>query len=1528
MTPGQPKDDSHQPRRGGLPPKAGLYDPSFEHDACGVGFVANINGAKTRDIIDKGISVLINLTHRGAVGSDPDTGDGAGLLFQVPDEFFRGPDAGLGFELPPAGRYAVGMVFMPTDRFASRECMEIFEDEARKKDCVVLGWRDVPHDRSTVGQTARANCPDVKQVFISGPEEGQDAFELRLFVIRRKVEKRVKASSADGVAMFHINTLSSRTICYKGMMLAHQVPRFYPDLASPSMKSALAVVHQRYSTNTFPTWDLAQPFRFLGHNGEINTLRGNINNMRARYSTLSHEALGQDLREILPIIIESGSDSACFDNMLELLVLTGRSLPHAMMMMVPEAWGVKYYMGNDRRAFYEYHAMFMEPWDGPAALVATDGVRVCATLDRNGLRPARYVVSNDGFIVMASEVGVLDIAADNVAKKGRLSPGKMIMVDTEQGRLLGDEEVKAHICRRKPYRRWVTANRVELRGLFDGNGTVSVDKQTLLARQRAFGYSREDLDVILRPMVRDGKEPVGSMGDDTPLAVLSDRPRLLFEYFKQLFAQVTNPPIDPIREELVMSLTTYIGRQGNLLAESPEHARMLKVASPILTNEDMANIRAHGQSEFQSVTLDITFDLNKGASGVDAALERLRHQAEEAVRGGCAVLILSDRAVCHDRVPIPSLLATSAVNQHLVAQGLRTSVSFIVESGEPREVMHFALILGYGATAVNPYLAFETIAEMLESGDFPPDMSIQDAVENYILATKKGLLKVLSKMGISTMRSYRGAQIFEALGLSRNLVEKYFTATPSRIGGLEIEDLALEAIARHEHGFNNAIYDAPVLDSGGRYALRRDGERHAWTPDTIRFLQQAARENDPEAYEKFARLINQRDEELTTLRSLFDFAPATPVDIDTVEPASQIVKRFVTGAMSFGSISREAHEAMAIAMNRLGSRSNSGEGGEDRKRYLPLPNGDSLCSQTKQVASGRFGVTSEYLANCTEIQIKMAQGAKPGEGGQLPGHKVNVEIASVRNSTPGVSLISPPPHHDIYSIEDLAQLIFDLKNANPLARINVKLVSEVGVGTIAAGVAKGHADAVLISGGDGGTGASPLSSVKHAGLPWELGLAETHQVLVKNDLRGRIVVQTDGTMRTGRDLAIAALLGAEEYGFGTAALIVLGCVMMRKCHSNTCPVGVATQDPRLRKRFTGKPEYLVNYFYFMAEEMRRIMASLGLRSVDEMIGRADLLRMRDGVGHWKARKLDFGAIFSVPPESKIHAVRKVQEQDHAIDKILDRQLITQCLPALEKKQPVQLDLPIGNLNRTACTMLSYEISKRHGAEGLPEDYIVLNMRGSAGQSLAAFGAKGLTVIVDGDTNDYVGKGLSGAKIVVRPPRGAAFDWAKNVIVGNVALYGATAGEVYFAGLAGERFAIRNSGAMAVVEGVGDHGCEYMTGGRVVVLGRTGVNFAAGMSGGIAYVYDPDQDFDLRCNLDMIDIEPLAERADIALLRQLIENHLKYTGSPKAKWMLENWDGVLPLFVRVMPMEYRRALKQMAEEDMASRRTQAEQVHLG
>jgi glutamate synthase (NADPH/NADH) large chain len=1518
-------NEHNQFRKWGLPAPRGLYHPAQEHDACGVGFVCNLSGEKTHAIVEQGVEVLINLTHRGAAGCDPETGDGAGLLFQVPDEFFR-QAAGLDFELPEAGRYAVGMVFLPTDRFAQRECMRILEEEAEARSCQVLGWREVPNDQEALGWMARSNCPTIMQVFLKSPGlEGLD-LERRLYVIRRRVERHIAASSLEGIDCFHVASLSGRTLNYKGLMLAPQLAHFYPDLANPAMKSALCVVHQRYSTNTFPSWPLAQPFRLLGHNGEINTLRGNINNMRARYATLESPLFGDDLKEILPVIEESGSDSACFDNMLELLLLGGRSLPHALMMMVPEAWGDKYYMGNDRRAFYEYHAMFMEPWDGPAALVATDGIQVAATLDRNGLRPARYVVTKDGLMVLASEVGVLDIPPEDVTQKGRLSPGRLVVADTERQRLLTDEEAKAFFCRRKPYRRWVAANRVLLRGLFSGAGPVQVDRDTLISRQRCFGYSREDMEVLIRPMCVDGKEPVGSMGDDTPLAVLSDEPRPLFDYFKQLFAQVTNPAIDPIREELVMSLTTYLGRQGNLLDEKPEHARMLKLNTPILTNDDLHYIRDAGVEEFKNVTLDMTWEASEGAEGMLPALERLCAEAEAAVRDGCTVIILSDRKAGAGRVPIPSLLAAAGVNHHLVRQGLRTSVSCLVESGEPREVMHFALLLGYGATAINPYLVFESIAAFNEEGSLPDGLPLAKALENYIHAIEKGLLKIFSKMGISTLRSYRGAQIFEALGLNQDFVEAFFSPTPSRIGGVDAGDIARDALRRQTRAYNQSEIGPQLLESGGKYAFRLRGERHLWSPQAISSLQEGVRGGRADKYQTFAQLINEQDRKQCTIRSLLEFKYADkPVPIEEVEPAENIVRRFVTGAMSFGSISREAHEAMAIAMNRLGSRSNSGEGGEDRARYKLRANGDSAMSQTKQVASGRFGVTTEYLVNASELQIKVAQGAKPGEGGQLPGHKVNDEIARVRYSTPGVSLISPPPHHDIYSIEDLAQLIFDLKNVNPKARINVKLVSEVGVGTVAAGVSKGHADAVLISGGDGGTGASPLSSIKHAGIPWELGLSETHQVLVANDLRTRIRVQTDGQMRTGRDVAVAALLGAEEFGFGTAALVTLGCVMLRKCHTNTCPAGVATQDPRCRKRFQGRPEHLINYFYFVAEELRQIMSKLGFRTVDEMVGRADRLEMREGIEHPKASKLDFSRVLMRAEPIKEGPVHCSIDQDHGLDAILDRELIKKCKPALEDKKPVKLNLPVRNINRTVATMLSGEIAMRHGQDGLPDDTIVLEFNGSAGQSFGAFGAKGLTLMLEGDSNDYVGKGLSGAKIVVRPQGGAGFEAASNVVVGNVALYGATSGEAYFSGLAGERFAIRNSGAMAVVEGTGDHCCEYMTGGTVVVLGRTGVNFAAGMSGGIAYVYDPHQDFDLRCNLDMVDIEALQDPEDVATLRKLVENHLHYTGSALARCLLQKWEETLSLMVKVMPMEYRRALGKMAQEDLEARKTEAEQV---
>ncbi|MFH1732225.1 MAG: glutamate synthase large subunit [Planctomycetota bacterium] len=1512
---------------------ARLHDPEFERGACGVGFVANIDGRRSHDIIEKGVEILVNLAHRGAAASDPETGDGAGLLLQLPDRFLRFVCSDTGLELPEIGGYAVAVVFLPKKPAAQRECVERVEHECRRLDCAVVGWRNVPVNEDVLGRAARESAPSIKQLFVRNPGLDPQGFERRLYVVRRSIEKELAAFG------LYIPSFSARTVCYKGLMLAHQVPAFYPDLTHDAMETALAVVHQRYSTNTFPTWPLAQPCRLGAHNGEINTLRGNVNNMRARCATLvASPAAGftrEQMEAVLPVVAEGGSDSACFDNVLELLVMAGRSVPHAMMMMVPEAWGVKYYMGADRRAFYEYHSMFMEPWDGPAAMVATDGVVVCATLDRNGLRPGRYTVTRDGLVILASEAGVLDVPPREVQSKGRVSPGKMIMVDTARGRFLDDEEVKAAVCRRRPYRRWLEANRVELRGLFDGdNAAVEPDSRNLLERQQAFGYTREDLNLVIAPMCADAHEPVGSMGDDTPLAALSDKPQLLFNYFKQLFAQVTNPAIDPIREDLVMPLTTYLGRQGNLLDERPEHARMLKLRTPILTNEDLVRIRGAGAAEFKGATLEMLFNERDGADGLEAAVRSICEQAETLVRGGSSVLILSDRGMSARKAPVPSLLAAAAVNRHLVREGIRTQASIVIESGEPREVMHFALLLGYGTSAVNPYLALETTAALAADGGVREPAAVLDAVENYIKATEKGLLKVLSKMGISTLRSYRGAQIFEALGLAPAFVQEYFPGTSSRIGGLGIAEVARETLERHGNACRTRQVGPRILPSGGRYRVRHDGERHLWTPDAIRFLQRAARQNDAGSYARFAEWVNNQDGRHCTLRSLFDFARSNPVPVHEVEPTWEIIKRFVTGAMSFGSLSPEAHETIALAMNQMGTRSNSGEGGEDPGRYIPGPKGGNRSSATKQVASGRFGVTAEYLVNATELQIKIAQGAKPGEGGQLPGHKVNVQVAAVRHATPGVSLISPPPHHDIYSIEDLSQLIFDLKNVNPFARINVKLVSEAGVGAVAAGVAKAHADAILVSGGGGGTGASPLSSIKHAGVPWELGLAEVQQVLVENNLRGRVRLQVDGQMRTGRDAAVAALLGAEEFGFGTAPLVCLGCLMMRKCHEDACPVGVATQDPRLRRRFSGRPAYLVNYFHFVADEMSRIMAQLGFRTVDEMVGRSDLLVPRDGITHWKARTLDLGAILTRPRAKAGAPLRQIQRQEHGLGGVLDRKLIELAAPALQRGTrvkvypPRQAEFAIRNTDRATGTMLSGEIARRLGHRGLPDDTLVLRFRGSAGQSFGAFAARGLTLVLEGEANDYVGKSLSGAKIIVRPPADAAFEPARNVIIGNVALYGATAGEAYVAGLAGERFAVRNSGALAVVEGLGDHGCEYMTGGVVAVLGRTGVNFAAGMSGGIAYVHDPLQDFDLRCNLDMVDLEPVQESDDVALLRRMLERHVEHTGSARARWMLDCWDRTLSLFVKVMPVEYRRALGQTAKREADERRTEREVIEVG
>ncbi len=1506
----------------------GLYNPHFEHDACGVGFVARINGEQTHDIIEKGIQVLVNLTHRGATGSDKRTGDGAGLLFQIPDAFFRKELETAKATLPDVGQYAVGQLFLPTDSGYRKRCENVLSETAHDMGMDVLAWRDVPVQRNCLGEMSSKTCPVIRQVFLQhGPQSVQIDFEQALYLLRRRVENAVISGHLDPEDQFAVCSLSSRTICYKGYLMAGQVPEFYTDLNDSHLVSALIIVHQRYSTNTFPSWGLAQPFRMLAHNGEINTLRGNISNMKARTASLKSVVYGSDLKDVFPVIMENQSDSACLDNMLEFLVMNGRSLPHSMLMTVPQAWGKKYHMGRDCRAFYEYHSMIMEPWDGPAALIATDGIRVCGMLDRNGLRPNRYTVSNDGIVVAGSETGVLDMPEDCIREKGRLAPGRILMVDTQANRLLHDEEVKAVVTRKAHYRRWVEANRIELRGLFDGTVPVSPDNASIHERKLAFGYSREDIEMILSPMASLGKEPIGSMGDDMSLAVLSDKPQLLFNYFKQLFAQVTNPAIDPLREELVMSLTTYLGAHRNILDETPEHARLLKLRTPVLSNEDLRRIRSLGEAEFGTVTLDMTFDAAQSGDGLAAAVGRLCKEAEQHVRDGKTVLVLSDRRLCEDRVPVPSLLATSAVNEHLTGMGIRTRANIVIESGEPREVEHFALLLGYGASAVNPYLAMEIVSQMSEKKILTEPVNREQAVENYICAVEKGLLKILSKMGISTLRSYRGAKIFEALGLDEKFTDQYFRLTPSRIGGVGIDDIAVHSLTRHRAAFQKKRGASSVLPSGGRYKNRQDGERHLWNADTVRYLQQAARNGDRETYRKYAAAVYAEDGQYSTLRSLLAFKTGNSVPLDEVEPVEEILKRFVTSAMSFGSISREAHEAMALAMHRTGSRSNSGEGGEDRSRYQPLANGESLRSETKQVASGRFGVTAEYLVNCSEIQIKIAQGAKPGEGGHLPGHKVNAEIAGVRYSTPGVSLISPPPHHDIYSIEDLSQLIFDLRNLNPEARINVKLVSEVGVGTIAAGVAKGKADAVLISGGDGGTGASPLTSIKYAGMPWELGLSETHQVLQLNGLRSRICLQTDGQMRTGRDVATAALLGAEEFGFGSASLVCLGCVMMRKCQNNTCPVGVATQDPELRKRFRGHADHIVTCLTFVARELREIMASLGFRTVQEMIGRSDMLHKKQ-VDDAILRRVDFSKILYKPECQCPASGENADRHEYEIDDILDRTLIEAAQPALEQKKSIRHECRIQNTDRTVCGMLSGEIARRFGHEGLADDTIELDFTGSAGQSFCAFGARGITARLIGDANDYLGKGLSGARVIVKPPEHASYDPGSNTVVGNVALYGAVEGSVYINGMAGERFAIRNSGATAVVEGVGDHGCEYMTGGTVVIIGPTGVNFAAGMSGGVAYVYDPHQDFDLMCNTDMVDLDPLSAEEDSHVIQQLLEKHIEYTGSRKASELLDDWEKTFTLFVKVMSMEYRRAIGQMERMDAESRRTRAEIVNVG
>ncbi len=1532
---------------GALPPKQGLYDPANEHDACGVGFVAHIKGRRSHDIIRQGLTILKRLTHRGAVGADPRAGDGAGLLMQIPDAFFR---AVLDFELPPEGEYAVGMVFLPQDESERRQAQEITEHFVAAEGQRLLGWRDVPVDNSGLGYSVLPTEPVIRQVFVGRGENcpNQDDFERKLFVIRKQIDNRIRQLSGhEGAKAFYFTSFSSRTLVYKGMLLAGQVGEYYRDLNDDRVVSALALAHQRFSTNTFPTWDLAHPFRMIAHNGEINTVRGNVNWMAARRSSMASEILGEDLDKIWPLIPEGQSDTACFDNALELLVMGGYSMAHAMMMLIPEAWAGNPQMDPQRRAFYEYHAALMEPWDGPAAVAFTDGRQIGATLDRNGLRPARYLITDDDLVVMGSEMGVLQIPEERIVKKWRLQPGKMLLIDMQQGRIIDDAEIKAELAAARPYREWLDRTQIRVHELPPAVGVMAPDEDTLLDRQQAFGYTQEDLKFLLTPMLMTGMEAIGSMGADNPPAVLSSKPKHLSNYFKQLFAQVTNPPIDPIREEIVMSLVSLIGPRPNLLnLESGGESMRLECKQPVLTNVDLERIRNledTTKGAFRTCTLDITYLAEQGERGMERALVALCRAAEKAVRSGYNILILSDRAVDADHIAIPALLATSAVHHYLIDHGLRTESGLVVETGAALEVHHFATLAGYGAEAINPYLVFETIQDILPDIDNAPDY--KEACQRYIKAVGKGLFKVMSKMGISTYQSYCGAQIFDAVGLSSEFVDRYFSGTATTIEGIGLPEVAAEAVRWHRTAYSDAEIYRKHLDVGGDYAFRLRGENHVWTPETIGKLQHAVRGNDARSYAEFSRLINEQNERLLTLRGLMAFKPTDePVPLDEVEPASEIVKRFATGAMSFGSISYEAHSTLARAMNSIGGKSNTGEGGEEPERFKPLPDGspNPERSAIKQVASGRFGVTTEYLVNADDIQIKMAQGAKPGEGGQLPGHKVNHQIARVRHSTPGVGLISPPPHHDIYSIEDLAQLIHDLKNANPKARISVKLVSEVGVGTVAAGVSKAHADHVTIAGYDGGTGASPLTSIKHAGSPWEIGLAETHQTLVLNRLRSRIAVQVDGGMRTGRDVVIGALLGADEFGFATAPLIAEGCIMMRKCHLNTCPVGVATQDPELRKRFRGKPEHVINYFFFVAEEVRQLMSQLGFRTFNEMIGQMDRLDMRRCINHWKARGLDYSRLLTKPQPAEGDTVYCSEEQDHGLAAALDNRLIELAAPALEKGEKVEIEVGIENTNRTVGAMLSGRVAERYGFAGLPDDTIVIKAKGTAGQSFGAWLAHGVTIELAGEGNDYVGKGLSGGKLIIAPPPESAIGKAEeNIIVGNTVLFGAVSGECYFRGVAGERFAVRNSGATAVVEGAGDHCCEYMTGGVVVVLGPTGRNFAAGMSGGIAYVLDEAGDFESRCNLAQVELEPVAEeddalealdhqggdlethgrvdvshdmtRYDAIRLRQLIEDHLVCTGSDVAKRILDNWGDYLPKFTKVMPVEYRRALKELQEQ---------------
>jgi glutamate synthase (NADPH/NADH) large chain len=1511
----------------GLPEPQGLYHPSHEHDACGIGFVANIKGHKSHDIIEKGIQILINLTHRGACGCDPETGDGAGLLIQIPHKFFAREAAELGFTLPAPGEYGVGMVFLPVEPHQRLQAEGIIERIVKEEGLRLLGWRDTPIEGSAIGRIARASQPYIEQIFVKRGEDSKpmttDELERKLYVVRKRAEAEVAATDMDDREMFSIPSLSARTIVYKGLLLAPQIANFYRELSDSDVTSALCLVHQRFSTNTFPTWHLAHPFHYVAHNGEINTVKGNTNWMHARQTVLESDLFGENIGKLFPIIQPGGSDSSAFDNAVELLVQAGRSLPHAMAMLIPEAWDNNPHIDAGKKAFYEYHCSLMEPWDGPAAIAFTDGRVIGATLDRNGLRPARYLVTKDDMVVMASEAGVLPVKPEDVRMKGRIQPGKMFLVDLEQGRIVSDRETKETLANRQPYGAWLAQNQITLEKLGEPARVHGSDHSTIMVRQRAFGYTDEDVRFLMTPMAVNGEEPVGSMGTDTPLACLSDKPQPLFNYFKQLFAQVTNPPIDPIREEMVMSLVSYIGKERNILAETPMHCHTLKLPHPILNNRDLEKLRRVSQGDFLATTLSALFPVAEGEVGLERALEGLCRRASLSIQDGYTILILSDRGVNAQYAPVPSLLAMTAVHNHLVREGSRTQVALIIESGEPREVMHYALLIGYGASAINPYLAIETLEDLAVRGYLPDGVTFEKAIYQYVKSINKGLLKIFSKMGISTLQSYRGAQVFEAIGLNQEVIDRYFTGTSSRIEGVGLDVLAREAAMKHELAFQ-PLKDADTeLPVGGSYAWRIRGEYHLVNPFTVSKLQHAVRQGSFATFQEYTDLIDKESRQLCTLRGLMHFKPATPVPIEEVEPASEIVKRFATGAMSFGSISKEAHETLAIAMNRIGGRSNTGEGGEDEERFKPDANGDLRRSSIKQVASGRFGVTTHYLVNADDLQIKMAQGAKPGEGGQLPGHKVDEVIARVRHSVPGVGLISPPPHHDIYSIEDLAQLIYDLKNVNPRARISVKLVAEVGVGTVAAGVSKAHADVVLISGHDGGTGASPLTSLKHAGAPWELGLAETQQVLVMNDLRSRIVVQADGKLQTGRDVAIATLLGAEEFGFSTMPLVAMGCIMMRKCHLNTCPVGIATQDPVLRAKFSGEPEHVINFFFFIAEQVRQIMAQLGFRKMHEMVGRVDMLETREAIEHWKGRGLDFSAILYNPPVPSRIGRHCTMKQDHGLDEALDYKMIDHAREAIDHKTPILIKLPIRNVHRTVGAMLSGEIARKYGSAGLPDNTICFEFKGSAGQSFGAFLARGVTLELEGEANDYVGKGLSGGRLIVYPPEVSTFVPEENILVGNVVLYGATSGEAFFNGMAGERFAVRNSGATAVVEGLGDHGCEYMTNGLVIVLGKTGRNFAAGMSGGIAYVLDESGEFvKYRCNKTSVDLEQIFDPNDQQVLQTTIYRHFDATGSPRAKRILENWNAMLPKFVKVFPHEFKRVMKKNAQHETVTRRNVA------